>query len=44
MSETFCLHNATLLTGFSVMEKCAVYIKNRKIADVFKEEDRKSVV
>ena len=38
MSETFCLHNATLLTGFSVMEKCAVYIKNRKIADVFKEE------
>lgn len=38
MSETFCLHNATLLTGFSVMEKCAVYIKNHKIADVFKEE------
>ncbi len=38
MSETFCLHNATLLTGFSIMEKCAVYIKNRKIADVFKEE------
>lgn len=38
MSKTFCLHNATLLTGFSVMEKCAVYIKNHKIADVFKEE------
>lgn len=38
MSEALCLHNATLLTGFSVMEKCAVYIKNHKIADVFKEE------
>lgn len=38
MSETFCLRNATLLTGFSVMENCAIYIKNHKIADVFNEE------
>ncbi len=33
-----CLRNATLLTGFSVMENCAIYIKNHKIADVFNEE------
>lgn len=38
MSETFCLRNATLLTGFSVMENCAIYIKNHKIADVSNEE------
>ncbi len=38
MSESFCLRNATLLTGFSVMKNCAVYIKNNKIADVFNEE------
>lgn len=38
MSQSYCLRNATLLTGFSVMEKCAIYIKNHTIADVFNEE------
>ena len=37
MDSGICLHNATILTGFSVMENCAVYIKNNKIADVFSE-------
>ncbi len=38
MDKGLCLHNATILTGFSVMENCAVYIKNNKIADVFSEK------
>ena len=37
MNTAICLHNATVLTGFSVMENCAVYIKNNRIADVFSE-------
>lgn len=38
MNSAICLHNATVLTGLSVMEKCAVYIKNGSIADVYNEE------
>lgn len=38
MNSAICLHNATILTGFSVMENCAVYIKENKIVDVFSEE------
>ncbi len=38
MNSAICLHNATVLTGLSVMEKCAVYIKNNRIADVYNEE------
>ncbi len=38
MSESFCLHNVTVLTGFSVMKNCAVYVKDHKIVDVFNEE------
>lgn len=38
MSDWFCLHNATICTGFSIMPKCAVYVKNGKIADVFSEK------
>ncbi len=38
MDKAICLHNATVLTGFSVMENCAVYIKNNKIVDVFSEK------
>lgn len=38
MDSAICLHNATILTGFSIMENCAVYIKNNKIADVFSEK------
>ncbi len=37
METSLCLHNATVFTGFSVMENCAVYIKNNKIIDVFNE-------
>lgn len=36
MSE-ICLHNATVLTGYSVMKNCAVLIKQHKIIDVFNE-------
>lgn len=38
MNEALCLHNATVLTGFSMMKNCAVYIKDGKIADVYNEE------
>jgi len=38
MNSAYCLHNATILTGFSVMSNCAIYIKNDKIADVYSEE------
>ena len=37
MDSAICLHNATVLTGFSVMPDCAVYIKRNKIADVYNE-------
>ncbi len=38
MKTAICLHNATVLTGFSVMYNCAVYIKDNQIADVYNEE------
>ena len=38
MNSAICLHNATVLTGLSIMEKCAVYIKNDRVADVYNEE------
>ncbi len=34
---TICLHNGTLLSGFSSMEKCGVLIEDGKIGDVFSE-------
>ena len=37
MRSAVCLHNATLLTGFSAMPNCAVYIKKDKIADIYSE-------
>lgn len=37
MDNILCLHNATVLTGFSSMKNCAVYIKKNKIADVYNE-------
>ena len=37
MSNSICLHNATILTGFSVMKNCAIYIKDGKIIDVFND-------
>ena len=36
-SNAVCLHNATVYAGFSVMQNCAVYIKDGKIADVYNE-------
>ena len=38
MSAAICLHNANILTGFSIMPKCAIHIKNDKIIDVYNEE------
>lgn len=37
MSKAICIHNATLLTGYSEMKDCAVYIKENKIVDAFSE-------
>jgi N-acetylglucosamine-6-phosphate deacetylase len=33
-----CLHNGTVMTGFTLMEHCAVLIEEGKIADVFSEK------
>lgn len=38
MNSAICFHNATVLTGLSIMRNCAVYIKNDKIADVYNEQ------
>ncbi len=38
MQSEFCLHNANVLTGFSVMPRCAVHVKHGKIIDVYNEE------
>ncbi|MEL3907346.1 MAG: N-acetylglucosamine-6-phosphate deacetylase [Treponema sp.] len=37
MSDTICFHNATIVTGYSVMENSCVLIKDGKIEDVFSE-------
>jgi len=37
METAICIHNATVLTGFSVMPNCAIYIKNNKIANIYNE-------
>ena len=41
MKTAICLHNATVLTGFSIMHNCAVYIKDNKIADVYNDSAKK---
>ncbi len=38
MNSAVCLHNATVLTGLSTMEDCAVYVKNGKIAEIYSEQ------
>ncbi len=38
MNSAICFHNATVLTGLSIMRNCAVYIKDDKIADVYNEQ------
>ncbi len=37
MAAEICIHNATVLNGFSTMKNCAVLIKKHKIIDVFNE-------
>lgn len=38
MSAEICIHNATVINGFSTMKNCAVLIKKHKIIDVFNED------
>ena len=38
MNTALCIHNATVLTGLSIMRNCAVYIKKDKIVDVYNEQ------
>ncbi|MBR5580876.1 MAG: amidohydrolase family protein, partial [Treponema sp.] len=35
---SICLYNGTLISGFAVMEKCAVLIEDGQIADVFSQK------
>ena len=37
MASAICIHNATVLNGYSMMKNCAVLIKQNKIIDVFNE-------
>ncbi len=37
MVSAICIHNATVLNGYSMMKNCAVLIKQNKIIDVFNE-------
>ncbi len=37
MSAPICLHNGTVITGFSVMENCSILVRDGKIEDVFSE-------
>lgn len=34
---SICFHNATVVTGYSLMENSCVYVKDGKIEDVFSE-------
>ncbi|MDR0475710.1 MAG: N-acetylglucosamine-6-phosphate deacetylase [Treponema sp.] len=38
MMNPICLYNGRVMTGFSVMEKCAVLIENGSISDVFSQK------
>ena len=37
MNTEICLHNATVINGYTTMKNCAVLIKGHKIIDVFNE-------
>jgi len=37
MGDAICFHNATIVTGYSLMESSCVYVKDGKIEDVFSE-------
>ncbi|MDR2467509.1 MAG: N-acetylglucosamine-6-phosphate deacetylase [Spirochaetaceae bacterium] len=36
--NSVCLHNGTILTGFSTIENCALVVENGHIADIFAEK------
>jgi N-acetylglucosamine-6-phosphate deacetylase len=36
--KPICLHNGTVLTGFAMMEKCAVLIEDGLVSDVFSQK------
>jgi len=38
MSGSVCLHNGTVLTGFSAMEQCAVMVENGLVSDVYSQK------
>lgn len=38
MTPEICIHNATVLNGYTTMKNCAVLINQHKIIDVFNEE------
>ena len=33
--NSVCLHNGTVMTGFSAMERCAVLVEDGLVKDVF---------
>ena len=33
-----CLHNGTVMTGFAAMERCAVFVEDGRISDVFSQK------
>lgn len=35
--KSICLHNGTIITGYTLMERCSLLIEDGKIADVFNE-------
>lgn len=37
MNTPICIHNATILNGYTTMKECGVFIKQNKIVDVFNE-------
>jgi N-acetylglucosamine-6-phosphate deacetylase len=38
VNATVCLHNGIVLTGFTVMERCAVLVENGIVSDVFSQK------
>jgi N-acetylglucosamine-6-phosphate deacetylase len=36
--NSICLHNGTVMSGFAVMERCAVLVEDSQIADVFSQK------
>jgi hypothetical protein len=37
MAKNICLHNGTVVTGYTVLEECAVLVGDGKIVEVFNE-------